>query len=58
MTKDNIIAVIAGKEDKQLKAESLKEHCLSNNLPLKQFDNVGHRLETKDMNLNMDILNK
>lgn len=57
LTGGNIITVIAGTEDRQLKSESLREHCISRNIPLKQFDNVGHRLETtENMDLNLDIL--
>lgn len=53
----NIIAVVAGTNDKQLDAEILKEHCEKTGVYLKQFEGVGHRLEVfGDMNVNLDIL--
>lgn len=53
----NIIAVIAGTKDKQLSANILKEHCIKENINLKQIDGVGHRLEVwGDMNKNIQII--
>lgn len=53
----NIIAVVAGTNDKQLSADILKEHCIKENINLKQIDGVGHRLEVwGDINKNIQIL--
>lgn len=53
----NIITVVAGTEDKLLNANILKEHCKKENVSLKQFDGVGHRLEVwGDMDKNIEIL--
>ena len=40
-----IIIVIAGTKDRHLNYEILKEHCIKENICLKLFDGVGHRLE-------------
>lgn len=53
----DIIAVVAGTEDKLLNTDILKEHCKKENVSLKQFDGVGHRLEVwGDMDENIEIL--
>lgn len=53
----NIVAVIAGREDNKLDKEILMEHCRKENIYLHQFDHVGHRLESKvNMELNLNIL--
>ena len=58
MMKDkNIIIVVAGTKDKLLDAENLKQHCERESIPLRQIEEVGHRLEVfGDMNTNLDIL--
>lgn len=53
----NIIAVVAGTKDKQLDADILKEHCIKENIYLKQIDGVGHRLEVwADIDKNIELL--
>jgi len=53
----NIIIVVAGTKDKQLDADILKQHCIKENISLKQNDGVGHRLEVLgDMDKNIDVL--
>lgn len=53
----NIIIVIAGTMDKQLSADVLKEHCIKENISLKQIDRVGHRLEIwGDVDRNIEVL--
>lgn len=53
----NIIAVVAGTKDKQLNADTLKDHCKLENIYLKQIDGAGHRLEIwGDMEKNIDII--
>ena len=55
--KNNIIAVIAGKEDRYLDAEILKNHCTEDNINLTQIDGAGHSLEVwGDMDRNLQIL--
>jgi len=54
---ENIIAVVAGTKDKQLDADILKEHCIKQNIYLKQIDGAGHRLEVwGDVDKNIEIL--
>lgn len=49
--------VVAGTKDKLLNAGILKEHCKKENVYLKQFDGVGHRLEVwGEMDKNIEIL--
>lgn len=53
----NIIAVIAGTKDKFLDADTLRKHCIKENIYLRQIDGVGHRLEVwGDMDKNIRIL--
>lgn len=53
----NIITVIAGTKDRHLDAEVLKKHCIKENIPLKQIEGVGHRLEAwGNMDKNIEIL--
>jgi len=53
----NIITVVAGTKDKLLDADILKEHCIKENIILKQINGVGHRLEAwGDMDKNIDVL--
>ncbi|WAG63429.1 hypothetical protein LL037_13090 [Clostridium estertheticum] len=53
----NIIIVVAGTKDKQLDADILKQHCIKENICLKQIDGVGHRLEVlNDMDKNIEVL--
>lgn len=55
--KKNIIAVVAGTKDEQLDADILKEHCIKENIYLKQIDGAGHRLEVcGDVGKNIEIL--
>lgn len=48
--------VVAGKEDKILDARKLKIYCVEQDIPLKQFEEVGHRLEHEDINKTFAIL--
>ncbi len=49
--------VIAGKEDKVLEPHKLKIYCVEQDIPLKQFEDVGHSLEqTDDINKTFAIL--
>lgn len=53
----NIITVVAGTKDKQLDADILKDHCIKENICLKQIEGVGHRLEVwGDMDKNIEVL--
>ena len=53
----NVMAVIAGTEDKMLDSNILSEYCKKEGVYLKQFKGVGHRLEAfGDLNINLDIL--
>ncbi|MBU3110179.1 hypothetical protein [Clostridium lacusfryxellense] len=53
----NIIIVVAGTKDKQLDADILKQHCIKENICLKQIDGANHRLEVlSDMDKNIEIL--
>ncbi len=40
--------VVSGKEDKILESRKLKIYCVEQDIPLKQFDEVGHSLEHPD----------
>lgn len=49
--------VVAGKEDRYLDGRRLKIYCVEQDIPLKQFDEVGHALEhPKDINITFAIL--
>lgn len=49
--------VIAGKEDRILDRRRLKIYCAEQDIPLKQFDEVGHSLEhPSDINITFAIL--
>lgn len=49
--------VVAGKEDSILDARKLKIYCVEQDIPLKQFEEVGHSLEhSEDMNKTFAIL--
>lgn len=49
--------VVAGKEDKFLDSRRLKIYCVEQDIPLKQFDEVGHSLEhASDINITFAIL--
>lgn len=53
----NIIAVVSGTKDEQMDEGILKEHCIKENIYLKQIEGAGHRLEIwGDMDRNIDIL--
>jgi len=53
----NIITVVAGTKDRQLDADILKQHCMKENIPLKQIEGVGHRLEAwGNIDKNIEIL--
>lgn len=53
----DIIAVVSGTKDKLLNSDILKEHCKKEDIYLKQFDGVGHRLEVwGEMDKNIEIL--
>ena len=52
-----IITVVAGTNDKKLSADILKEHCIKENIPLRQIEGVGHRLEAwGDVDKSIQIL--
>ncbi len=49
--------VVSGKEDTILDSRKLKIYCVEQDIPLKQFEEVGHSLEhTEDMNKTFAIL--
>ncbi len=48
--------VVAGKEDAFLESRKLKIYCVEQDIPLKQFEEVGHRLEHEDINKTFAIL--
>lgn len=49
--------VIAGKEDRILESRRLKIYCVEQDIPIKQFDEVGHSLEhPEDINRTFAIL--
>jgi len=49
--------VVAGKEDKILESRKLKIYCVEQDIPLKQFEEVGHSLEhAEDINRTFAIL--
>lgn len=49
--------VVAGKEDKFLDSRRLKIYCVEQDVALKQFENVGHSLESEnDINVTFAIL--
>ncbi len=49
--------VVAGKEDRILESRKLKIYCVEQDVPLKQFEEVGHSLEhPDDMNKTFAIL--
>ncbi|QAA32630.1 hypothetical protein [Clostridium manihotivorum] len=53
----DIITVVAGTKDKHLSIDILKDHCLKENIYLKQIDGAGHRLEVwGEMDKNIQIL--
>lgn len=53
----NIIIVAAGTSDKHLDANVLKQHCKKEDIPLKQIEGAGHRLEIQgDVEKSIEIL--
>ncbi|MBQ8913863.1 MAG: hypothetical protein IJ054_07465 [Lachnospiraceae bacterium] len=48
--------VVAGKNDKFLDNRRLKIYCVEQDVALKQFDDVGHSLESEDINVTFAIL--
>ncbi len=49
--------VVAGKEDYILTSKRLRIYCVEQDIPLKQFEDVGHSLEHKtDINITLAIL--
>ncbi len=49
--------VVAGKEDKILEARRLRIYCVEQDIPLKQFEDVGHSLEYEgDINKTFAVL--
>lgn len=48
--------VVAGKNDKILDNRRLKIYCVEQDVALQQFDNVGHSLESDDINTTFAIL--
>ncbi len=49
--------VVSGKDDKILEARRLKIYCVEQDIPLKQFEDVGHSLEYEgDINKTFAIL--
>lgn len=49
--------VVAGKEDRILESRKLRIYCVEQDVPLKQFDEVGHSMEhPDDMNKTFAIL--
>lgn len=49
--------VISGKEDRLLDARKLRIYCVEQDIPLKQFEDVGHSLEHEnDINVTFAIL--
>lgn len=49
--------VVSGKEDRFLDARKLRIFCVEQDIPLKQFDDVGHALEhNTDINITFAIL--
>jgi len=53
----SIITVVAGTEDKQLCSDILKEHCIKENIYMKQIDGANHRLEiSSDIDKNIEVL--
>ena len=48
--------VVAGKNDRFLDSRRLKIYCVEQDVALQQFDNVGHSLESDDINTTFAIL--
>lgn len=48
--------VVAGTKDRFLDAERLRKVCESENIKLKQFEGLGHSMETKDIMETIEII--
>ena len=48
--------VVAGKNDRYLDSRRLKIYCVEQDVALQQFENVGHSLESEDINTTFAIL--